>query len=67
MTLDEQLRAMDPLTPGLVGKLAGYRTGSNQITTIRARGSTIPDERLERLAAELEALAKRARELKQAR
>jgi hypothetical protein len=63
MTLDDQLDALRPLTPGAVVTLAGYKSGSNQLTDFRAKGRTIPRARLEALAVRLEQLAAAAREI----
>ena len=60
MTLDEQIDALRPLTPGVFAALAGYRQGSNQITTMRARGIRVPPERLAALAQRLRDLADKA-------
>lgn len=64
MTLDDQLRALAPLDPKQVGVLAGYSSRGDQLSAYRARGSKIPDDRLEELARGLELLAGIARSLK---
>lgn len=66
MTLDDQLSALAPLTSGVVARLAGYSSRGDQLAAYRARGSRIPDDRLEEMARRLELLAGIARSLKRA-
>lgn len=56
-TIDDQLRALAPLKPGLVAELAGYDAEAHPLRAYRARGSIIPAERLRAVARRLRELA----------
>lgn len=60
MTLDDQIRRMAPLKGTLLARLAGYRAGGNQISSMRAAGRPIPPHRLRDVAADLRRLAAEA-------
>lgn len=60
MTLDDQLRALLPLKPGQIAELAGYSSGSNQLTSMRAVGRRMSDERLRAIARRLREIAETA-------
>lgn len=56
MTIDDQLDALRPLTPGVAAKLAGYsEVGS--ISVQRSRGKLLPADRLKAMAERLRSLA----------
>lgn len=57
MTLDDQLRALAPLSSGVVARLAGYSSPEQQLRQYRHRGSKIPPERLRTVAQRLRELA----------
>jgi hypothetical protein len=61
MTIDDLIRLLHPLSPSAVGELLGYAQPGNQVTTLRARGSAIPPDRLRRLAVGLREEADRLR------
>lgn len=63
MTLDDQIDALGPLTPGVIVALAGYKSGSNQLTDFRSKGRRLPPARLEALAQRLRELAATAEEM----
>jgi hypothetical protein len=56
LTIDDQLRALEPLTPGSVAQLAGYRN-QQTIRVQRMRGKALSPERLAKLAENLRLLA----------
>lgn len=62
MTLDDQLRALAPLTPALVVTLAGggFATPSAEVWQLRRRGRCLSDQRLRMLAGRLRELADKA-------
>ena len=62
MTIDDLIRLLHPLSPSTVGELLGYAQPGNQVTTLRARGSAIPPDRLRRLAVGLREEADRLRD-----
>ena len=57
MTLDDQLRALQPLKPGQIAELAGYDPEQHPLRAYRARGDRIPDNRLRVIARRLRELA----------
>lgn len=61
MTLDEQLGELRPLTRAAVAALAGY-SHSDVFSSMRARGSRMPEHRLRTIAERLRALADLAEE-----
>ena len=63
LTIDDQIAALAPLSPGQIAELAGYSSGSNQLTAFRGRGSTIPAERLRVVARRLREIAEAAEEI----
>jgi hypothetical protein len=62
MTINDQLDALRPLTPGAVATLAGY-SDPQSIRVQRARGRGIPAARLRALAERLRELARIADEM----
>lgn len=62
MTIDELLEQVPHLSVGGVAKLAGYANG-RQISVLRARGRTLPPERLFLLAKALRAMATTVEEI----
>jgi hypothetical protein len=59
MTIDDQIRALAPLTPGTVAAMAGYRF-AQAISTRRSRGQTLTKEQLLAVADSLGRLKERA-------
>lgn len=59
MTIDEQIAALEPLTPGVIAAMVGYKAAGS-ITTKRARGRGLTAEQLARAATRLRALADEA-------
>lgn len=63
MTIDDQIKALGPLTPGIIVALAGYKSGSNQLTDFRHKGRRMPPARLRDIAQRLRELASTAEEM----
>lgn len=62
MNIDELLAVVPHLSVGGVAKLAGY-ADRRQISVLRARGRTLPQERLHRLAEGLRSMAAKVDEI----
>ena len=62
MSIDELLALFPDITVGGVARLAGYANG-RQISVLRARGRTLPPERLRRFAESLHSMASKADEI----
>lgn len=62
MTLDDQIEALEPLTPGVIAALLEY-SNLGQLRVQRSRGATIPAGRLRRAAERLRVLADTAESL----
>jgi hypothetical protein len=56
--LDEQLAALAPLQPKAIATLLGY-SSQQALTNLRAKGRTIPPERMAALAERLRRIADR--------
>lgn len=56
-TFAEVLAVSEPLKPGQVAQLLGYRSPINQVGHLRASGRTVSTQRLVSMATQLRAIA----------
>jgi hypothetical protein len=63
MTLDDQLRALAPLGPGVVALLAGYSPKGNPAGTLRSRDQSLSPLRMREVARRLREIADEAERL----